>query len=95
MGGGDVLDPHSTSATPPFQPMAEFARPLLPPSSANVSTFPTPYLLPCQHISQKEEDGYYAEECHFFLLSTSEPNYTNLKTDPIKSKKKCSALFCL
>ena len=29
------------------------------------------------------------------FFRTLEPNYTNLKTDPIKSNKKCSALCCL
>ena len=28
-----------------------------------------------EHMDQKDEDGYYAEECHFF--STSKPKYIN------------------
>ena len=35
-------------------------------------------------MGQKDEDGYYAEQCQFF--STLEPKYTNSKTDRIKSK---------
>ena len=36
-------------------------------------------------MDQKDQDGYYAEKCHFF--STLELKYINLKTGPIKSKK--------
>ena len=35
-------------------------------------------------MSQMDEDGYYADYCHFF--SALELKFTNLKTDPIKSK---------
>ena len=33
-------------------------------------------------MGKMDQDGYYAEKCHFF--STSELKYTNLKTGPIK-----------
>ena len=36
------------------------------------------------YMGQKGQDGYYAEECHFF--STSKLKYTNLETGRIKSK---------
>ena len=35
-------------------------------------------------MGQKDQDGYYAEECHFFF--TLEPKYTDLKTVQSKSK---------
>ena len=34
------------------------------------------------HMGQKDEDGYYAEYCHFF--STLEHKYTSLKTNLTK-----------
>ena len=43
------------------------------------------------YMSQKDKDGYYVGKCHFFQLwSLNTP-----KIDPIKSKKKSSALFYL
>ena len=36
------------------------------------------------YMGQKDKDGYYDEQCHFF--STSELKYTNFKTGPKKSK---------
>ena len=36
-------------------------------------------------MDQKDQDGYYAEKCHFF--STLELKYINLKTGSIKRKK--------